>query len=440
MDACDLDKRFGSKAVIIKASQRSGARALSDHLMNDRDNDHVSVLQLRGFMADDLHGAFDEAHAISKATRCKQFLFSVSLNPPQGHDVPEQDFEDAADLIEAKLDLTGQPRAIILHEKEGRRHAHVVWSRINPETIKAINLPHFKVKLRDIARDLYLDHGWTLPKGLATYGDKNPLNFTLSEWQQAKRVKIDPREIKQIFQEAWERSDNLDSYRNALAERGYHIAKGDRRGHVALDVQGNVYAIAKWTGIKAKDVVTKLGDPSACSSVTEVGRTLKARMTDQVKAYIAQVKQSHADALKPLLAERKTLVTSQRSERQMLKTKQEKRWIAESTIRSDRLNKGLRGLFDRLTGKAKPVRDLNVKEALGAMRRDQEQRDRLVVQQLKERQNLQARARVLKFKHAKDRKILANDIAAYMRRTIQSQTQDASVKTRRKNRGFDLSR
>ena len=42
-----------------------------------------------------------------------------------------------------------------MHEKEGRRHAHVVWSRIDADEMKAINLPHFKVKLRDLSRDLY---------------------------------------------------------------------------------------------------------------------------------------------------------------------------------------------------------------------------------------------------------------------------------------------
>ncbi|WP_231704036.1 hypothetical protein [Cochlodiniinecator piscidefendens] len=55
--------------MILKGSQRAGARDLSDHLMNERDNDHVELLDMRGFMADDLHGALDEAHAISKATQ-----------------------------------------------------------------------------------------------------------------------------------------------------------------------------------------------------------------------------------------------------------------------------------------------------------------------------------------------------------------------------------
>jgi hypothetical protein len=194
MDKSDIDGSLGGKIMILKGSQRAGAKALADHLMNDRDNEHVSCLELRDFSSNQLHGALAEMHAISKATQCKQFMFSLSLNPPTDHIATEQDFLEAADRAEQQLGLTGQPRAIVVHEKEGRRHAHVVWSRIDADEMKAINLPHFKNKLRDLSRELFLDHGWVLPDGLATYGNKSPLNFTLEEWQQAKRQGLDPRE------------------------------------------------------------------------------------------------------------------------------------------------------------------------------------------------------------------------------------------------------
>jgi hypothetical protein len=57
--------------------------------------------------------------------------------------------------------LTDQPRVIVFHEKEGRRHAHCVWSRIDADNMKAINLPHYN----DISKQLYLQHSWTLPQG-----------------------------------------------------------------------------------------------------------------------------------------------------------------------------------------------------------------------------------------------------------------------------------
>jgi hypothetical protein len=68
--------------MILKGSQRAGGRQLAAHLLRADENEHVEVHELRGFVAEDLDGAFAEAYAASKGTRAKQFLFSLSLNPP----------------------------------------------------------------------------------------------------------------------------------------------------------------------------------------------------------------------------------------------------------------------------------------------------------------------------------------------------------------------
>lgn len=397
--------------MILKGSQRSGAKALADHLMNDRDNDHVSRLELRDFSSNQLHGALAEMHAISKATQCKQFMFSLSLNPPQDHIATEQDFLEAADRAEEKLGLSDQPRAIVMHEKEGRRHAHVVWSRIDVDEMKAINLPHFKNKLRDLSRDLFLDHGWQLPDGLATYGNKSPLNFTLEEWQQAKRQGLDPREIKQAFQQAWERCDSQIGFKNALEDRGYFLARGDRRGFVALDVDGNVHSIAKWTNLKARDVKAKLGSPENLPSVDEARSTIRSKITDQMRGYIGQIKDRQNSDLDPLSEQLRGMNKAHRDERQKLKDGQAKRWAQETKARSDRLNKGLRGLFDRLTGKAKSIRQQNELYARKAARRDQKQRDFMVVEQMKERSQLQREFRMMRRKHRDERDHLARAVS-----------------------------
>jgi hypothetical protein len=127
--------------MILKGAQRGGAGQLARHLLNDRDNDHVTLHELRGFLSDDLEGALDEMHAISKATNCRQFMFSLSLNPPKDGRANLEDMVAAADSAEERLGLKDQPRAIVVHEKEGRRHIHVVWSRIDADTMKAVDYP-----------------------------------------------------------------------------------------------------------------------------------------------------------------------------------------------------------------------------------------------------------------------------------------------------------
>ena len=108
-------------------------------------------------------------------------MFSVSLNPPQNESDPVEYFENALADIEKNLGLEGHPRAVVFHEKEGGRHAYCVWSRINTEEMKAVNLPHYKLKLRDISKQLYFQHGWKMPHGLLDSAFRNRANFTLAE-------------------------------------------------------------------------------------------------------------------------------------------------------------------------------------------------------------------------------------------------------------------
>lgn len=109
--------------MVLKGSKRGGAMELARHLLK-AENEHVELHEIRGFVARDVPGALKEAQAIALGTRCKQHLFSLSLNPPADASVAVDVFEKAIETIEAKLGLTGQPRVVIFHEKEARRHAH----------------------------------------------------------------------------------------------------------------------------------------------------------------------------------------------------------------------------------------------------------------------------------------------------------------------------
>lgn len=405
--------------MILKGSQRGGAYNLATHLMNVRDNDHITLFEVRGFVARDLHGALAEAHAISKGTKCEQFLFSLSLNPPQDVVASEQELKDAADRAERTLGLDRQPRAIVFHEKEDRRHAHVVWSRIDAESMTAINLPHFKNRLMGLSRQLYLDHGWELPDGLRRDGGKSPLNFTLAEWQQAKRLGLDPREIKQSFQDAWNRSDSAKAFKNALEDKGYFLARGDRRGFVALDIHGEVFSVPRMLGIKTKEVKAKLGDPADLPSVDKTKHNIAEKVTDHIQTYIDQVDAKHNHEMQPLADQRQRLKQDHRAERQRLKVKQKQRWQAETRERHSRMNRGLRGLWDRVSGTRAKIQKRNEKEAWDAANRDQTQRDELVKAQMHDRRKLQSQINKLRRKHTQERQILARDIAQTMRMSEQ---------------------
>ena len=234
-----------------------------------RENEHVHLHELRGFISDTLLGAFNEIYAISQGTQCRQFMFSVILNPPENENVPIEYFEAVRDRIEKEFGLVGQDRALVFHEKKGRRHAHCVWSRIDGDQMKAINLSHFKLKLRSISREIFMQYGWDMPQGLQYVDERDPLNYSQVEHSQAKRSNQDVKQLKDIFQFCWASSDSQSAFAGALMEHGLYLAKGNQRGHVAVDDSGEIYAISRWVGIKAKDVRAKLGIGNDLPSVEE---------------------------------------------------------------------------------------------------------------------------------------------------------------------------
>ena len=388
--------------MIMVGNSRGNGQNLARHLLSP-DNERVNVHVVDGFMSDDLHGAFKEAEAISRGTRCKKYLFSLSLNPPKDAQVGTEIFDTTIARVEQQLNLTGQPKAVVFHEKSGtdgktRRHCHVVWSRIDSEKMKAIPMDYSKRRLNELAKELYLEHEWDMPKGFISPHFRDPKNFTLDQWQQAKRQGKDPREIKAIFQDCWKQSDNRKAFEASLKEHGYHIARGDRRGYVATDMKGEVYSIPKWTSVKTKEVTAKLGDRESLPSLDEAKENIANTLAPTVDR-LAQEQNAKLEALeKAKEAKAKALAEKHAQQRALQKTLQEQRAVKEEQDRNARFKKGLHGLLDRVTGEHSRTKTQNKVEAFQAAKRDEQQRDELIMRRLQKQRDLataheQARAK-----------------------------------------------
>ena len=151
--------------MIPKASQRGLGQDLATHLQNAYDNEYVEIAEVRGAVARDLHGAFAEwevcAHSM---TACRNYLYSLSVNPdPAQGQLSRARYRDYIDRVEGKLGLSGQPRAIVFHIKDGREHCHVVWSRIDTGQGKAVHQPFDRQKLMMVTRQFAREHGLPFP-------------------------------------------------------------------------------------------------------------------------------------------------------------------------------------------------------------------------------------------------------------------------------------
>lgn len=440
--------------MILKGKERGNAAQLARYLMAMRDNDHVELHEIRGFVSDDLAGAFGEADAIAKGTRCENYLFSMSLNPPKSENVGIEAFEQAIEQIEQKLGLENQPRAVVFHEKDGRRHAHVVWFRIDSDRMRAINLPHYKMKLRDVSRSLYLEHGWEMPRGLQDRSLRDPLNFTRAEWQQAQRAALDPRELKSVLRQCWEASDNRASFEQALKGRGFWLARGDRRGFVALDYRGEVYSLSRYAGVKSKELEARIGDAQQLRPVDEIRADIAAGMSQKLASFIRETERETEQRLAAMAFRKAELAERHRQERQTLFVGHERRWQAETLARAQRLPRGFSGIWHRLTGQYAKIRAQNERETFACYRRDRAEKDALILAQLDERQALQRDIDVQRARAQQELMRLRQDVANYRQlpereertqeRSRKRERQDAEMRggrqrepRQRRRRGFE---
>ncbi|MFQ5444552.1 MAG: relaxase, partial [Nitrospinales bacterium] len=232
-------------------------------------------------------------------------------------------------------------------------------------------------------------YGWTMPRGLMDSQCRNPTNFSLAEWQQAKRLKEDPKILKSLFQDCWAVSDSRKAFSQALEEHGFYLARGDRRGFVAVDYQGEVFSLTRWLVVKTKALKARLGDPASFPGIDEVKTQISRKMTNQLKNYIKEVQTLLEERKKPLTRRKQVFKKQHRDQRMILKARQEERWRRESIERSRRLPKGLKAIWHRITGKYRQIREQNEIETARCRRRDRDEKHSLITGQLKQRQSLQ---------------------------------------------------
>lgn len=404
--------------MIIKGFTITRGQTHASHLLRTDENEHVLVQELRGFVSDDLHGAFKEAQAIAAGTRCKQHLFSCAFSPPESAPLSSDQFLQAIDKTEQALGLDGQPRAIVFHEKDGRRHAHCVWSRIDAETMTARQLSHWKTKLGDVSRELHHEFGIEMPRGLIDKKERNPLNFSHAESQVAKRAGDDPRWIKSVVQECWASSDTRKGFEAALSEKSLQLAQGDKRGFVVLDYNGAVHSLPRLLGLKTKDVKARLGEEPA-HVLDEAKKQLGAGLGKEARAKIDQSRERFAKRQTTLKAYGREMTHLHRDERTKLAGAHATQWIKATQERQARLPRGLRGLWSWITGESARIKANNEAEAKAQQARQTRERDEMTARQSEERRVLMEKMKELRKSQAQELIRLRRELAPHiaLRRT-----------------------
>jgi hypothetical protein len=228
--------------MIIKGGSRTNGKQLGRYLTAKGENENVRVFDVRGASTQDAAKAVLEFSLASELTkRGRNGLYSASISPAVGEDssMTLDDWLKSADVLEKKLGLTGQPRAVVFHEKIGedgkrRQHLHCVWQR--EKDGKLLKMSH-NYRQHDSAR-----------KSLEQeFGHK----FTRQ-----------PVDVKQAITDTWNKSKTGREFLDRAKEMGYAIAKGARRGYTIIDEKLGHKAdfVRQLVGVRTHEAGAKLQD------------------------------------------------------------------------------------------------------------------------------------------------------------------------------------
>jgi hypothetical protein len=269
--------------VIIKGKSRAGPSQLARHLGRADTNERVELLEL-AWGGTSVQEAFRDWQVISEGTKGRLGLYHANIDPDAKYDMTRDQWLRAVEVLEEELGLQGQPRAIVMHEKNGREHIHVVWARTDMDTMKlrsdSMNYQaHERASLR-LEQEFGHEH---VPGKHAKRDREAQPEFPTAEaqhheWQQGERGGMNHRERKAQVKGLYEASDTGPAFKAALEDAGYVLARGDRRDFVILDADAKVHSLGRQLpGVTAKDLRAFMADidPDSLPSVSEARAVLR---------------------------------------------------------------------------------------------------------------------------------------------------------------------
>lgn len=303
--------------MIIKGKSRAAPSQLARHLGRADTNERIEVLQLDS--AGSPAEAFRDWQTYTLATKGKLGLYHANIDPDAKYEMTPQQWMRAVDILEEELGLLGQPRAVVMHEKNGREHIHVVWARADMDTLTlrsdSMNYQaHERASLR-MEQEFGHEH---VPGKHAKRDRENQPEFPSAdvshdEWQQAERSGLGHKDRKAQVTGLYEASDTGLAFKAALEDAGYVLARGDRRDFVILDEDAKVHSLGRQLpGVKAKDLRAFMVDidpdilPSvsdARTAIREAGRRNQTQEPDQTDATGSEQAPPDRDAAAPQQSE-----------------------------------------------------------------------------------------------------------------------------------------
>jgi hypothetical protein len=273
--------------MIVTGCPHSG-KDLGEYLIQDK-SDRVEQWGIRGDIPRDLIDTLSDWSSDSLGTNCTLPLYHAQFSPDRA--LSPEEWKVLLMVFENEMGFENQPRVLVMHEKNGRQHLHVVYSRMD-ENGHAIsgswNYLHHEKSAREIERTLGMEK--TQGVFIDRTGKRPERTPSHAAIQQAERLKLDLNHIKTEVRQLYQCSDNGNAFVAALESEGYKLARGDLGSHVLVDRFGGVHSLLRLVDVKADVLRATLRD----YNLQNLPSVQAAQSAQQIRQQAASVEKQEA--------------------------------------------------------------------------------------------------------------------------------------------------
>lgn len=261
--------------MIAGSTRGTRDSGLSRHLLSTTAGQRVLLMPSRGLASEDLKGQISEIVADAAHGRTGRPIHHVHVDPPPDAPNPSAIIGIFLRNYEAEFRLGQNQRAGVFHLKNGRQHAHVVYSLVGEDS-RVADLSYEYARREKVCRKTEFECGLPFVKGrhnraveraLRTEGrfdvadamiaagllDGRPgiAHSTPRQRAQSERTGISIDEIRSQALAAWHASNDATSFAVALHAFGSVVASGEK-GLVLVDHSGSVHALNRTLAAAAR--------------------------------------------------------------------------------------------------------------------------------------------------------------------------------------------
>jgi len=320
---------------VVNGAARADACKLAEYLMQQGENEKVSIFDVKGGVSDNLFELAEEIDFYGTCSNTKKYLYHAQINPRAREQYTDEQITYAIDRLEKELGFQGQPRMAVVHEKQDRdgelrQHIHVGWLRVDRETGKALPIAHNYRRHEIVARDLERAFGHEYTQGVHVEREgvmrptRRPKRWE-NEQQKQTGFKID--DVKRDLTEAWQRTDNGKNFKAEIERNGYILAAGDRRDFVVVDPMGGTHSLARRIdGAKAADVRARFSDLDRDQMPT-VREAKDAQRERRLERQLNRIEDHERDLHPPTPGSNAGMAAQQREAVELMKSKHNRQGV-----------------------------------------------------------------------------------------------------------------